>query len=100
MNIGVLRQSVRQGQIYFIDHAVHQMAKRLIEDSEICEAILAGEIIEEYPEDKYTPSCLVYGRTVQGRHLHVVCSSPPRVRIVTVYEPEPTEWIEYRRRKV
>jgi hypothetical protein len=30
-----------------------------------------GEIIEEYPDDKYSPSCLIYGKTEGGRELHV-----------------------------
>ncbi len=99
MDIRPIRKAIRQGQVFFTDHAVRQMAKRRMDDVEVCEAILLGEIIEEYPEDKYSPSCLVYGQTSKGRHLHVVCSSPPRVRIITVYEPEPREWIDYRRRK-
>ena len=99
MDILDIQNAVRDGIIFFTDHAVRQMAKRNIDDVEVCEAILSGEIIEEYPEDKYSPSCLVYGRTLKERHIHVVCSLPSRVRIVTVYEPDPEEWAEYRRRK-
>lgn len=99
MDILDLQAAVRTGNIFFTDHAVRQMAKRNINDAEVGEAILSGEVIEEYPEDKYSPSCLVYGRTSKERHLHMVCSLPPRVRIVTVYEPDPNEWEEYRRRK-
>lgn len=33
-------------------------------------AILSGEVIEEYPKDKYGPSCLIYGigeeRRIEG----------------------------------
>jgi len=94
-----IRQAVQQDQIFFTEHAVRQMAKRNITDDEVVEVITSGEIIEEYPADKYGPSCLVYGQTVNERHLHVVCSLPPRVRIITVYQPNPDEWIEYRRRK-
>ena len=99
MDILDIQKAVRDGNIFFTDHAVRQMAKRNIDDVEVGEAILSGEIIEEYPEDKYSPSCLVYGQTLNERHLHVVCSLPPRVRVVTVYEPDPEEWEEYRRRK-
>jgi Domain of unknown function (DUF4258) len=34
---------------------------------EIREAIEIGEIIEDYPEDKYAPSCLILGFTKSGR---------------------------------
>jgi hypothetical protein len=63
------------------------------------EAILSGDIIEEYPEDKYGPSCLILGKTKMGRPLHVQCSLPPTVWIITLYEPDPQEWIDLRIRK-
>lgn len=84
MDILSIRGAVHQGEIYFMEHAVRQMAKRSISDDEVEEAILSGEIIEEYPADKYAPSCLINGRTAAARDLHIVCSLPPRVRIITV----------------
>ena len=60
-----------------------------------------SEIIEDYPEDKYGPSCLILGYTKAGRPLHVQCSYPSRpiVKIITVYEPDPNLWIDFRIRK-
>ena len=75
------------------------MIERSIARAEIEEAVLAGEIIEEYPEDKYSPSCLVYGRATGGRHLHVHLSMPPVVVIITAYEPDSDEWIDWRIRR-
>lgn len=57
------------------------------------EAILSGEIIEEYPDDKYSPSGLIYGKTENGRDLHVQISLPPTVVVITTYEPDSAEWI-------
>jgi hypothetical protein len=57
------------------------------------------EIIEEYPNDKYSPSCLVNGVSKAGRHLHVQISVPPTVAVITAYDPDPTEWIGYRVRR-
>ncbi len=101
MDIRHIQGIVRQGLLFFTDHALRQMARRSITDEKVCEAILAGEIIEQYPDDKYSPSCLILGKTHQGRPLHVQCSAPPRVRIVTVYQPNPDEWLDnrYRRRR-
>lgn len=99
MDIGSIQEAVQQGVWFFTEHAVRQMANRNILDGEVREAILAGEIIEEYPEDKYSPSCLIYGNTLAGRALHVQCSIPPRVRVVTVYQPDPNEWIDNRQRR-
>lgn len=49
MDILDLQAAVRTGNIFFTDHAVRQMAKRNITDAEVGEAILSGEVIQEYP---------------------------------------------------
>ena len=69
--------------------------------SEIHEAFATGEVIEDYPNDKYGPSCLVLGFTSERRPLHVQCSYPsrPLVKIITLYEPDPRLWIDYRKRR-
>jgi hypothetical protein len=55
-----------------------------------------SEVIEDYTEDKYGPSCLILGFTSAGRPLHVQCSHPtrPLLRIITVYEPDAELWID------
>ena len=52
-------------------HAVDQSILRHISHREAEEAIADGEIIEDYPTDKYGPSCLIFGRTTNGRPIHV-----------------------------
>ena len=90
-----LREKIRDGQFEYSLHAVRQMIARRIGNDEIIQAILAGEVIEEYPNDKYGPSCLVSGIAV-SRRLHVHCTYPsrPLVKIVTAYEPKAAEWDE------
>jgi hypothetical protein len=59
---------------------------------EVEEAITnRSEVIEDYPDDMYGSSCLIFGFTRAGRPLHIQCSYPgrPFVKIVTVYEPDP-----------
>jgi hypothetical protein len=75
------------------------MIRRLSDRVEIEDAVLTGEIIEEYPDDKYSVSCLIYGRSKSGRHLHVQLSLPPTVVIITAYDPNETEWIDFRVRR-
>jgi hypothetical protein len=99
MDIRLIREAVSQEHWSFTEHGVRQMRDRRIKADEVRQAILSGEIIEEYPDDKYSPSCLIYGQTVDLKRLHVVCSLPPVVRIITVYEPDQQEWVDYRRRK-
>ena len=99
MDIRPIQEVARQRLLIFTDHAVRQMIKRNITDDEVRDAILSGEIIEEYPDDKYSPSCLVLGTTRNERPLHVQCSALPRVRVVTVYQPNPDEWEDNRYRR-
>ena len=99
MTIERIKDKIRTGKYRFSDHAVKRMIKRAINRYEIEDAIIAGEIIEEYPEDKYSPSCLVYGKTRKGRNLHIQLSLPPAVVIITVYEPDESEWIDCKVRR-
>ena len=54
-------------------------------------------IIEDYPDDKYSPSCLLLRFTRAGRPLHMQVSPADTdlVKIVTLYEPDGGEWVDY-----
>ncbi len=97
--ISDIQDKFSKSEYRFTDHAVKRMIQRSVERIEVEEAIMHGEIIEEYPDDKYSPSCLIYGRTLNGRDLHIQISFPPRVFIVTLYEPNLEEWIDQRTRR-
>jgi len=60
-----------------------------------------GEVIEDYPQDKYGPSCLVFGKTKSDRPIHIQCSHPSReiVKIITLYQPDAEQWIDYKERR-
>lgn len=80
-----IRAKIQAGEFEFSKHAVDQSIARQISVQELREAIINSEIIEDYPNDKYGPSCLVLGRTQAGRSLHLQCSYPSRllVKIIT-----------------
>jgi hypothetical protein len=99
MEIDDIRIKIRTGDYRFSDHAVKRMMWRSIDRIEVEEAILSGEIIEEYPNDKYSPSCLIYGKSKAGRRLHVQISLPLAVIVITAYDPDETEWTDYRFRR-
>lgn len=96
-----IRQKVAQGQFEFTQHAVDQSILRRVSVQELREAIANGEVIEDYLHDKYGPSCLILGFTQVGRLLHVQCSYPsrPLVKIITLYEPDPKLWIDFKVRR-
>jgi hypothetical protein len=99
--IGDLRSKIANGQFEFSQHAVDQTIIRHITVQEMREAVANSQIVEDYPDDKYGPSCLLLGFTLSDRPLHILCSYPsrPLVKIVTLYEPDPDQWIDYRTRR-
>ena len=61
---------------------------------EIEEALFAGRILEEYPDDRRDESCLVVGFTNMGIPIHVVCGEREEgFVIITVYIPSPPAFI-------
>lgn len=60
-------------KILFLPHAVEQMSRpeRMITTDEVREAVLHGEIIEDYPGDRRGASCLV-SYVNKSQALHVV----------------------------
>lgn len=99
LSIKDIQNKIQKGEYRFSDHAVNRMIKRGIARYEIESVIIKGEIIEEYPDDKYSPSCLIYGKTDMGRNLHVQVSLSPNIVIITTYEPNINEWIDYKIRR-
>lgn len=91
-----IRQKIAQGQFEFSQHAVDQSIIRQISVQELREAMANGEIIEDYPNDKYGPSCLILGFTQARRPVHIQCSYPsrPLIKIITLYQPDPKRWID------
>jgi hypothetical protein len=87
-----LKHNVLNKQYLFTAHASSRVVQRNIASNEIEEVVIDGSVIEDYPDDKYSPSCLVMGQTKDARILHVQVSYPPSVKIITVYEPSPDEW--------
>ncbi|MBI4551309.1 MAG: DUF4258 domain-containing protein [Candidatus Latescibacteria bacterium] len=99
--INQLREKIKQNQFEFSQHAVDQSILRHISVQDLRTAIEHGEIIEDYPHDKYGPSCLILGFTRRKRPLHIQCSYPSRpiVKIITLYEPDPERWIDFKVRR-
>jgi hypothetical protein len=96
-----VRKEVKTGNYRLTVHALERCVERDIWPDELKEVIISGEIIESYPEDKYGPSCLIWGMTEKGRVLHVQCSLNP-VWVITAYDPalNPEEWdANFKRRR-
>jgi hypothetical protein len=99
VNIENIRNAFIDRKYRYTKHGAEQRINRGIDSKEIEQAILKGEIVEDYPSDKYGPSCLIYGKTEKGRALHIQIALYPIISIVTVYEPNPAEWIDNKIRR-
>jgi hypothetical protein len=91
---------IAAGSFEFSKHAVDQMMQRRILVNEVKEALAAPEILEHYLNDKYGPSCLLLGFSLKRKAIHVVCTHSDRelLKIITVYQPDPNLWLEFRTR--
>jgi hypothetical protein len=96
-----IRQKIAHDEFEFSEHAVTQSIIRSISVQEIREVITSGEIIEDYPNDKYGPSLLIFGYTNMQRPIHIQCSYPSRllIKIITIYQPDPQRWIDFKVRR-
>ena len=89
----IRRQAVAE-QVRVKQHAQAEMVEEAISLDDVREAIAAGRILEDYPEHRRGPCCLVGGFTASGRPLHVVCTTGQDLLIlITVYEPSLPKWV-------
>lgn len=101
LNLPEIRQRLAKGAYYLSDHALRRVVERNIPSRMIREAGANAEMIEDYPEDKYGPSYLLLGFTITKTPIHIQVSrlAQEKVKIITLYIPDPDQWIDHRIRK-
>jgi len=101
LNLDEIRQRLADGQYMLSDHALMRLVERNIREEVIRQVGAGAEIIEDYPNDKYAPSCLLLGFASDGSTLHLQVSreESPVVKIITLYIPDPDLWLNHRIRK-
>jgi hypothetical protein len=99
--IEAIRAKFAAELVDYSQHAVDESILRHIPVADVHAAVLTGEIIEDYPQDKYGPSCLVLGFARDGRPLHVHCTHPwrERLKVFILYWPDPSLWVDSRTRR-
>jgi hypothetical protein len=81
-------------------HAADEMDAEAITLDAVREALATAILLEDYPTHGRGPCCLLYGDTVAGRPLHLVCTTTrPRLLLITVYEPQPPKWMNPTQRR-
>ena len=96
-----LKRYFEEDMVFITNHASERFRQRSIRTKDIREAVLSGEIIEQYSDDYPFPSCLILGYTYDKVPLHVVMSEEGTgSRIITAYFPNLKKWeCDYRTRK-
>jgi hypothetical protein len=104
MNSEDIRRLIGEGEYEFTFHAQQERLADNLDITQIENAIMAGEIIEQYPDDPRGESCLVAGHT-GTKPIHAVLgwatnrsSGEKILRVITVYVPQPPKWKDYRTR--
>ena len=89
-------------RLLLLPHTIRQMSRpdRMITTREVESIVMAGEVVENYPEDARGYSCLILGFGQEGRPIHVVCSPKDEyLAIITAYLPDPMQWTtDFKRR--
>ena len=99
-----IQDCFRAERLYYTKHARDEMEDEEfgeIKDEDVFDSVVAGKMIEVYPDDEPYPSCLIYGKTSEDRPLHVLCAysnDDNMVIIITAYQPHPDRWIDFERR--
>ncbi len=93
ISIEWIKERVGNDEYLITNHAETERRNDSLSVSQLEQALLDGEILEEYPEDKRGFSCLVCGE-VDNRPVHVVCgrNSEDWLVVITVYIPMLPKW--------
>ncbi|MBW1960004.1 MAG: DUF4258 domain-containing protein [Deltaproteobacteria bacterium] len=92
--LAFIKRCVEQGKILWTYHVNMRLKGRFIPREFILESAGNYEVIEDYPEDKYFPSYLVYSR-YENHVFHVLFATDlagDNIRVVTAYYPSLKEW--------
>ena len=81
IDITDLRKYYESDAVLVSDHAAMRFRQRGLKVKDIRCAVNNGEIIEQYPDDFPFPSCLILGKTSDGRYIHVVMSDEGNISI-------------------
>lgn len=93
MNMEEYRAINSLDKIAVTKHARIRLEERGIRMDDIVRAIGNGEIIKEYADDKPLPSCLILGKSVEDKPLHLVISRDEEfIYLITAYFPDSKQW--------
>ena len=73
-SLDTVRKQLANAEIDLTLHVARRLVQREISELDLRQAGARAMVIEEYPDDKYSPSCLMLEFTDTGRPLHIQVS--------------------------
>ena len=102
IEIKAIIESIKADRIWITDHADEEANNELISLKMARESVSTGEIIEQYPNDKPYPSCLIFSRLENGDPIHTIWAFNKEMNssvLITMYRPDPQKWIDNKIRR-
>jgi hypothetical protein len=94
MDIEDIKARVRNDQYVYTLHADIERKVDELTFAQVEEALLNGEILEQYPDTGRGESCLVVG-FAGDLPIHAVCGwRGEKIALITVYAPRPPRFID------
>ena len=102
LEIENIKRLMKKRNIIWTKHCLNRLNQRDILIADVKFAINNGNIIEYYNNDYPFPSCLILGRSLSNRQIHIVCAiNDETLYIITVYYPDNINWsFDMKRRKI
>lgn len=99
MDIENIINAIRGSRVRITDHADEEIFDDSLTYEEIYSSVIQGEVIEDYPNDKPYPSCLIMGKNFSSEPIHSVWAYNPESQwlvLITVYRPDPERWVDWK----
>jgi len=94
IDIKELKAKVRASQYVYTHHAEIERKADELTFAQVEEALLNGEILEQYPDTGRGSSCLVVG-FAKDVTIHAVCGwRGEKIALITVYIPRPPKFVD------
>jgi hypothetical protein len=98
MNIEEIKTRIRNNQYVYSLHAEVERKADGLTFAQVEEALLNGEILEQYPNTGRGESCLIVGFAGEIP-IHAVCGwRGEKIALITVYIPRPPKFVDARTR--
>jgi hypothetical protein len=101
MKLKKIIDKIRRYEFEVSLHACEQAVEDFLSLNDVISALSHAELIEHYPD---RCRCLLYCK-VKRQHVHLVIDYydfkhdlSSNIEIITIYKPDPKQWLNYRKR--